>query len=221
MRHRVPLLVAAASAAALAFAPAWGAGSPTDLKLVPKGFGTHTHANWDGAVGEADPQGGAQSFYLQKDAPTATLVAAFAQIKGIEGVKWGELTGLSWEHKSDEHCTGGSPRWNIYTVDSSGASHVYFLGCANANHARPAQEFPNWMSDDYGVTTPGGWSAGFMANGQSPPADDETITGLYITFDEGNDSMPPPYVHIDNISVQGKTFGKTWHSAADNGNTTG
>jgi len=221
MRHRVPLLVAAASAAALAIAPAWGAGgSPTDLKLVPKGFGTHTHANWDGAVGEADPTGGAQSFYLQKDVPTATPVAAVAEIKGIAGEKASDLTGLSWEHKTGEHCGGGAPRWNLNTVDSGGGSHTYFLGCGAADHTRPAQEPVNWLSDDY-PSTPAGLSADFFAQNGSSPGDDETITGLFIVFDEGNDSAMPPYVHLDNITVKGNGFGKVWHSAADNGNTSG
>lgn len=220
--RRTMVAAAAVSAATLAFAPAWGGGHTTDLKLVPKGFGTHTHANWDGAVGEPDPSGGAQSFYLQKDVPTATPVAAVAQIKGVEGFKATDITGLSWESKSDEHCGAGAPRWNLYTVDGNGDPHTYFLGCAAANHTRPAQEAGTWMSDDYPSGLPGGMATDFQAqNNGNSPGSDETITGLFIVFDEGSDSTPPDYVHIDNISVQGNSFGKIWHSAADNGNTSG
>lgn len=222
MRVRVPVLLAAASAAALAIAPAWGAGgSSSDLKLHPRGFGAHTYSSWKGDVGEPDPQGGNQSLYFQKDTPTATPVAAIAVITGLEGQNVNDITGLSWEHLTGEHCGAGAPRWNVNTVDPSGTSHTYFLGCAAADHSRPAQEPLTWTSDDYpGIY--GSMSNAFAAQNSSAPGPDETITSLLIVFDEGSDTMPPPdHVHIDNISVQGNGFGKTWHSAADNGNTSG
>jgi hypothetical protein len=218
--RRVPLLLAAAAATTLAVTPAWGAGGQSGLKLHPRGFGAHTYSSWKGDVGEADPQGGHQSLYFQKDVPTATPTAAVAVITGLEGTPASQLTGLAWEHKTGEHCGAGAPRWNINTVDSHGTSHTYFLGCGAASHARPAQEPVNWTSDDYPSGAPGDSLAAEIAlqNGSSPGAD-ETITGLLIVFDEGNDNPPlPPSVHLDNISVTANGVTKVWHSAADNGN---
>jgi len=84
-----------------------------------------------------------------------------------------------------------------------------------------AEDPVNWTSDDY-PSTAAGLSFDFTAQNGSAPSASDTITGLFIVFDEGSDSMPPPdYVHIDNITVSGNGFGKVWHSAADNGNTSG
>ena len=209
MRARIPLLVAAASAAALAIAPAWGAGgSPTDLKLHPNGFGPHSYASWKAQQGEADPQGNAnQALYFQKMTATTTNAAGVAVVTGLEGTSASDLQGLEWQHRNDGHCGAGAPRWNV-TVSNSGTQRTVFLGCAAAAHSNGDQ--PGWTRDTYD---------GAALQAQFLPGD--VIEGLAIIFDEGNDLGQQGFVYLDNIKVQGNGFGKTWHSAADNGNTAG
>jgi hypothetical protein len=183
--------LALASALILA-APA--AASAQKLTLHPNGFGQKSQAAWKAKQGEADSRGNANhALYFQKFVPTATIAAGVATVNGIAGQA---LTGLSWEHRDDGHCGAGAPRWNVYTVDSGGGSHTYFLGCAAAVHS-PGSE-TGWTKDTFvpPVLAPG-----------------ETVTGLQIVFDEGTD-QGPGFVFLDNIQVNDQT----WTSPADNGN---
>jgi hypothetical protein len=206
MRRRIPLLVAAASAAALAIAPAWGAGgNATDLKLHPRGFGEKSYASWKAQQGEADPQGSAnQALYFQKMTSTVTNAAGIAVITGLEGTQASDLQGLEWQHRDDGDCGAGAPRWDV-TVSNNGAQRTVFLGCAAAAHT--AGDEPGWTRDTYDGPA---LQAQFLTG--------DVIDGLAIVFDEGND-VGHGFVYLDNISVQGNSFGKVWHSAADNGNT--
>lgn len=207
MRHRVPLLVATAAAAALAIAPAWGAGgSPTDLKLHPNGFGPNSYSSWKAQQGEADPQGNArQALYFQKMTSTVTNAAGVAVVTGLEGTNASDLQGLEWQHRNDGHCGAGAPRWNITVSNpSSPMQRTVFLGCAAAAHS--SGDEPGWTRDTYD---------GPALQSQFMPGD--VIEGLAIVFDEGND-IGQGFVYLDDISVQGNGYGKVWHSASDNGN---
>lgn len=203
MRRRVPIVVAAISAAAFAFGPAWGAGGGTDLKLLPSGFGPHTYASWKAQQGEADltqADDASQGLYFQKFVTTSTYAAAVARVKGIAGQPFATLQ-LAWDHRNDGHCGAGAPRWVITTTDSSHNNYLYALGCDAAAHS-PAPEDPtNWTHDQF--QTP---------SSQSPDPSSETITGLAIVFDEGTD-QGNGFIYLDNIQVNEKI----WQSAADNG----
>ena len=204
MRHRVPLIVAAASAAALAIAPAWGAGSASDLKLHPNGFGPHSYSSWKAQQGEPDSTGGAnQALYFQKMTATTTNAAGVAVVTGLEGTPASDLQGLEWQHRNDGHCGAGAPRWNV-TVSNNGTQRTVFLGCAAAAHSNGDE--PNWTRDTYD---------GPALQAQFLPGD--VIEGLAIIFDEGNDLGQQGFVYLDNITVKTSSVTKVWTSAADNG----
>jgi len=202
--------------AALLFAPSALAG---DLTLHPNGFGDSTYAAWKAKSGEADNAGNAfQSMYFQKFVPTPTFTAAIVEIKGVEGTPADQLDGLAWDHRTDGHCGGGAPRWNV-SYENNGVPGTLFLGCDAADHAPlPESSGHTWCRD----TQP---SNAFDA---IPPG--STLTGLAIVFDEGPEvpNAPPPgcdqengsggFVYLDNITVELNGVDHTWTSAADNGN---
>jgi hypothetical protein len=81
------------------------------LTLHPSGFGEHSRANWQAKQGKLDvnePSGATptsnQALYFQKMTTTATFAAGVAIVRGLAGMPASELTGLSWEHRTDGHC---------------------------------------------------------------------------------------------------------------------
>jgi hypothetical protein len=182
--------------------------------LHPSGFGPHSYASWKGGEGLPDSNGNKnQALYFQKKTATTTNAAGVVLIKGFEGMAADQLTGLSWDHRTDGHCGSGAPRWNIGLADSSGnVIDTVFLGCFAAAHSQIA---PNWCHDEQPLTAiPAG----------------ATIRYLAIVFDEGTDNpMPQPagcfgsalaagFVYLDNITVETTTGTHVWTSASDNGN---
>lgn len=218
-------LATTAAIAALALPAAALAGT---LTLHPSGFGEHSYAAWKAKQGLADSSGNSfQALYFQKFTTTATVAAGAAVIKGVAGLPATDLTGLSWDHRTDGHCGAGAPRWNINLRDSAGNPYTVFLGCNAAVHTPVGATDPNghsWCHDEQ----PSPAAAIQASTGVS--ASDLTITSLAILFDEGTDNPNPPpagcaqeqlsggFVHLDNIEVATSAGTKCWTSASDNGN---
>jgi len=200
MRVRVPVLLAAASAAALAFAPAWGAGG-SGLTLHPSGFGPHSYAAWKAQQGEADSTGGSnQALYLQKEVPTLTNAAGIAVIDGVAGMDTGDLNPLAFDIRDDSHCGAGAPRFNVVFHMPGGPQQTIFVGCAAMTESAPMGGGSNWHRRTIAQPLPSGG----------------VVDSLAIVFDEGNE-FSNPYAYLDDIQVGSKV----WTSAADNGNTSG
>jgi hypothetical protein len=181
--------------------------------LHPSGFGPHSYASWKGGEGLPDSNGNKnQALYFQKKTATTTNAAGVVLIKGFEGMAADQLTGLSWDHRTDGHCGSGAPRWNIGLVDPFGNNTTVFLGCNAAVHTQVGDD---WCHDEQ----PAPALSGLL-----------TIRYIAIVFDEGPDtSNPPPtgctqdglvggFVYLDNITVETTTGTHVWSSASDNGN---
>jgi hypothetical protein len=198
MQRRVPVLIAAVSAATLAFVPAFGGqGGTTKLTLHPDGFGPNSYAAWKAQQGEADATGGAsQALYFQKMTATTTNAAGVAEVEGVEGMSPSDVGQLAFDWRTDGHCGGGAPRFNL-TVENGGTDQTIFFGCM-------AMQDEGQKTDDQGRT----WDRRSVDISNVPG----TIVSLSIVFDEGND-VGQGFVYLDNIQVGNQT----WTGPADNG----
>lgn len=134
-------------------------------------------AGWQGGVGEPDALNGNQGLVLQKNGPTETNAAAGAEILGVEGQP---VSALGFDYKTDGHCSGGSPRFNVQT-----STGFYFVGgCGNATPT-PVPGAPGWSRVSF---------------------DTSQITGaieyVEVIADEQGQSV------LDNIVVNDATIGK-------------
>jgi hypothetical protein len=155
-------------------------------------------ATWDNGTGNPAP-----SILLQKLGATTNCAAAGVNIiTSLEGGPVSALTELNFDYKTDGHCGGGAPRFNLELNQTSNA----FLGC-NSTLGTRTDLNNGWTHVEFttadiaaAVTTAGG-----------VPTD--TLSDLYIIFDEGTDTpaggtiVTPGTVYIDNISVNGQVVG--------------
>jgi hypothetical protein len=160
---------------------------------------------------------------------TPTFAAGVAVIKGIAGTPLTDLTGLAWDHREDGHCGAGAPRWNVSVHSTvTGNNYTAFLGCNAASHTEETSYGGHgWCRD----TQPSPAAQVALLTGED--AEDLTIRGLAINFDEGNDTPNPPptgraqeqlaggFVYLDNIEVDVNAIAKCWTSANDNGGSAG
>jgi|GEM_PF-1812614 len=207
------------------------------LTLHPAGFGPQSYASWKANQGlpDSNPLTN-QALYFQKDTPTSTNAAGVVLIHGLAGTKVSDLTGLSWDRRTDGHCGGGAPRWDIFVTGSSGTRYTLFLGCDAAAHTPVTATDPGnhtWCMDSFAgnnnILDVGTVSAGLTGSFSDIQAG--TIRDLAIVFDVGNDSPPTPtqppcageglpgFVYLDNVTVAANGVTQTWTSAADNGTT--
>lgn len=224
MRYLV-LLLAAACVLALPV----GALGGSAATLHPAGFGPHSYSAWKAHQGLPDTTGkDDQALYFQKMTTTPTNAAGVAVIRGLEGTPLSDLVGLSWAHREDGHCGAGAPRWNVTVRDQSGTTHTAFLGCNAATHSEYATyDGHGWCLD----TQPS--PAAAVADQAGRPANELTVVGLAIVFDEGNDTPNPPpvgceqeqltggFVHLDDITVTVSGIVHCWTGASDNGSAAG
>jgi len=133
-------------------------------------------ADWEGGLGLPElGSSGNQALVLQKNGPTETNAAAGAEIFGFAGQTVSEL---GFDYKSDGHCSGGSPRFNVQTTDG-----FYFVGgCGNATPT------------DIG----NGWSEVRFDTSQITG----TIQYVEVIADEQGQSV------LDNIDVNGTLIGR-------------
>jgi len=115
MRRRVPLLVAATSAAALAIAPAWGASGGRTAQSESFFASGNAAAHWDNSQSDSDGDGWAQVYDVQD----ATSYAG-TTLHHVEGQP-APTNSPSYWYKSDSAHSGlpsaGSPRLVIVFAD--------------------------------------------------------------------------------------------------------
>lgn len=180
--------------------PLLSSGGQPGIQLRIGSFGDGTKAAWQSNEGLRDAKGSRfQALLLQKATLTSTFSAAYAQVKGLEGLPPAALVRLRWEHRNDTHCGAGAPRWNINITGATGNSYTVFLGCSGAAHAPGSG--PNWTRDN--------WEAADIAAQIQAQAGSDAVNGriasVFIIFDEGND-VGPGFVFIDNITVNSQVF---------------
>jgi hypothetical protein len=116
---------------------------------------------------------------LQKNTPTATVVMAGAEIKGVAGQK---LEQLSFEVKDGTYCNP-APRLNVYS--DTAPNGIYFaFGCIHGDKEALADGWSKvtFTGDEVGV---------------DPGAFGSTMTGIDIVLDEQGKTL------LRNISVNG------------------
>ena len=198
--------IAAVAATALVVAAPAVAGS---LVLHPSGFGEKSYSSWKGGEGLDDSTGAKQqALYFQKNTATTTNAAGVAVFKGVEGLPTSALGDLSFYWRTDGHCGGGAPRFNLRVETAPGVRQTFFIGCQGMV---PGAEETNEN---------GTFQERTMA-GPLPPGD---VVSLALVFDEGNDvcrcngtagfTGGASCVYLDNI----RAANHTWTSASDNGN---
>jgi hypothetical protein len=219
------LVAVAALLAAPTPAPAAG------YKLHPSGFGAHSYSAWRAHQGLVDSTGNDyQALYFQKMTATSTNAAGVSVIKGFEGLRADQLTGLQWDHRTDGHCGAGAPRWNVNLRDAMGNNYTVFLGCFAAPQHSPGGTGPGnhtWCTDRY----PGSAIDTQILAQTGQLASNLTVRNLAIVFDEGNEPtnfVPQPpgcppgpsqvgFIYLDNITVEANGTAHVWTGASDNG----
>ena len=175
------------------------------LQLRIGSFGDGTKAQWKSGEGLLDAKGSRfQALLLQKATATATFSAAYAIVKGLDGLPTSTLSLLAWEHRDNTHCGGGAPRWNLNFTGATGNSYTVFLGCNGAAHT--AGSGSGWTRDTYD-------DAAIIAQIEAQLGSQSSdvlgvggrIASIVIIFDEGND-VGSGFAFIDNIRVNGKVF---------------
>jgi hypothetical protein len=180
--------------------PLLSANSQSGLQLRIGAFGDGTKAAWKSGEGLIDAKGSRfQALLLQKATLTSTFSAAYAQVKGLEGLAPAALVRLRWEHRNDTHCGAGAPRWNVNITGATGSSYTVFLGCSGS--AQSAGSAPSWTRDSW----EGPAIAAEVLSQAGTDAANGTITSIFILFDEGND-IGSGFVFLDNITVNSKVF---------------
>jgi hypothetical protein len=121
---------------------------------------------------------------LQKNTPTATVVMAGAEIKGVAGEK---LEQLSFEVKDGAYCNP-APRFNVYS--DTAPNGIYFaFGCVHGDKTPLADGWTRveFTGDEVGVDA-GAFGA--------------TMSGIDIVLDEQGQTL------LRNISVNGVAVDK-------------
>jgi len=182
--------------------------------LHPNGFGEHSYSAWKGGEGLRDSTGAKnQALYFQKNTSTVTEAAGVAVFKGVEGLSTVDLGDLSFFYRTDGHCGGGAPRFNL-RVDTGVGTQTYFFACNSemtpTGRVLSAPNGRTYVEKHTGLPLPTG-----------------TVVSLSLVFDEGNDVGRcndisallggESCVYLDNITVANHV----WTSASDNANADG
>ncbi len=199
-------LVAAAAAGSFAAPP-----PPPAFGLQPFEFvgtvancgvaGTDTvTAKCDNTTGNPSP-----SIFLQKLGATSNCAAAGVDIiTPLEGQAVSNVTELNFDYKNGGHCGAGAPRFNLELNSSSNA----FLGCNSVLGTRT--DLGNgWTHVEFSTAD----IAAAVDTAGGLPTD--TLTDLYIIFDEGTYTGPDftGTVNIDNISFNNQVVGSPTSSS--------
>ncbi len=139
-----------------------------------------------------------QGLLLAKTGPTANVVAAGAELRGIAGI---QLTDIGYDIRKHggynsplgSHCGAGAPRFNVVTNFGT-----HFIGCAS----------PPPVSQILGE----GWTrlAWSPAAAFPPIIPGSVVQTIDIVFDEGTDTGPDHFgiAILDNIMVNGVSVGR-------------
>lgn len=134
--------------------------------------------SWVAGEGVADGEKGRHALYLQKLGPTSNCAAGGAVVEGVEGMT---ITELGFDYRTDGHCGGGAPRFNLYTDTGT-----LFFGC-NSGTQTPTDD-PEWVRVRIAVPS-------------------VEVNAIQIIFDEGED-VGDGFVYLDNIDINGTLIGK-------------
>jgi hypothetical protein len=135
---------------------------------------------------------------LEKNGATATNAVAMAELRGVKGIT---ITELGYDIRSDTHCGGASPRFNVSAEDGN----FFFVG--NCSLSSRTDLGNGWtrvrMTSENIFPISGPAPASLVAMGP--------IRSIAVAFDEGVDAaLSPPSVVtpgrtvIDNIAVNGR-----------------
>ena len=139
-----------------------------------------------------------QGLLLAKTGPTANVVAAGAELRGMAGAP---LTSIGYDIRKHggydsslgSHCGAGAPRFNVVTNFGT-----HFIGCAS----------PPPVSQIMGM----GWTrlAWSPAAAFPPIIPGSVVQTIDIVFDEGTDTGPDYFgiAILDNIMVNGVSVGR-------------
>ena len=106
-----------------------------------------------------------KTLHLEKNCPTATNAAAFAEVTGVSGQAFGSA---SFTLASTSQCQGGSPRFNVSTTTG-----LFFLGC---NNVAPT-------TNGNGTATYTITAATLAAAGQQVPTPTGTVQSVSLLID--------------------------------------
>jgi hypothetical protein len=182
------------------------AASPPSFGLQPFEFvgtvdncgsaGTDTvTAEWTNSDGNPAP-----SILLQKLGATSNCAAAGVDIiSSLEGQPVSNLAELNFDFKDGGHCGSGAPRFNLELNGTNNA----FLGCNSTLGTKTPSSTTGWTHVEFSTAD---IAAAVVAAGGSST---DTLSDLYIIFDEGSDTGPDftGTVNIDNISVNNQVVG--------------
>ena len=186
--NKTRLLVPAVLAVlALGFSPQ---APPRDtLRAVPTAFNPGNAPVRITAAWQPDESGDAPSKHplmlqISETAPYPPGASALAVVTPAEGLN---VRQLAFDHRLGTHCTNGSPRWDVETMDGS----VYAFGCASGVHQvelpAPAWERISFSCADVQVLN--------GLSGSCPLSSGQSVSLLQIVHDEGGRTM------LDNLDV--------------------
>lgn len=159
----------------------------------------HTHsivAKWVKNLG-LDDNNGKKNFkglLLSKNAPTATDAAAGANINHVKGMA---LTELGYDVKDGSHCSGGAPRFNVFTVEDP--TTIHFIGACTNGTVTPNDPVTGWSRVRFDPTS--------ATNAFPPIPAGQHVQSIQIIFDEGTDAGNGGQAVIDNIDINGTLIG--------------
>jgi hypothetical protein len=195
-----------------------GPGYPAGHNIVTSAWhgGMGLPDNGDPHPDYGDPHLG---LLLNKNGPTADCSAPGARITGVKGLMVDADFALGFDYREGGHCTGGAPRFNVFTKTPDGTEVFHFVGgCGNAAPLPAEQDDANWTR------------VRFPAAAWIPPAaPGSRIMSISIIHDEGTDaisahgtSMEPSGIGlavIDNIFVDGRLIrrGRSFAEGRANG----
>jgi len=103
-------------------------------------------AQWIDGIGEGDRPNCRSNFglLLEKNVPTAEVVAVGAVLQDIEGAVVTDEDTLGYDIRNDSPCLAGSPRFNVnYTLPDGTEGFSLVGGCANGTITTSPQD-ANW-----------------------------------------------------------------------------
>ncbi|HEV8535096.1 MAG TPA: hypothetical protein VGR87_05165 [Candidatus Limnocylindria bacterium] len=191
-----------------------GIGCPTNAKISTNGS-TTTGTYTDPACATGDSSDSRnQGLLLAKTGPTPNVASAFAELRGVRGMR---LTEIGFDIRKPgsaadprgSHCGAGAPRFNVTAAD--GITYD-FIGCnSSATPTNPAMSVvgTHWLRLRWG----GGTILAFAANGPQAGTivniSGIEVSRISILFDEGQDTGPDNFglAVLDNIDVNGTLVG--------------
>src|SRR5947209_10265144 len=200
MRRRVPLLIAATSAAALAIAPAWGASGGRTAQSESFFASGNAAAHWDNSQSDSDGDGWAQVYDVQD----ATSYAG-TTLHHVEGLP-APTTAPSFDYKADRSGpSGGSPRLVMVFGDPAAGTTVGNIALTPQNWDTSWQHAQDGQWDVTGGTCVFRYQDNYQ-DAVSCMGAGTVVTSAFLVSDSGW-LYPTGYKNwVDNVQYNGKTI---------------